>query len=837
MERLLAASGALPVAEVLGELRAALGENRTAILVAPPGAGKTTVVPAALAGEPWTRCERGEQRSIVILEPRRLAARAAARRMADLLGERVGETVGYQTRDERAIGPTTRIEVLTEGILTRRLQRDPALAGTAAVIFDEVHERNLTTDLGLALTMHSRGLLRPDLRIVAMSATPDLAGLARVLPDATVLASDGRLHPVDIVWDPRRGKEPLELAIARVVARALHERSGDVLVFLPGIGEIRRAEAALAGTVGPEIDVLPLAGALSLAEQDAALAAAAPGRRRVVLSTDIAESSLTVPGVRIVVDAGLARTPRLDPSTGMTRLTTVSTSRASADQRAGRAGRTEPGACYRLWSKLEHTSRPAHLPAEITAVDLAGLVLELAAWGAEPGELTFADPPPPRHLRTAGELLGALGALDEQGRITPLGRRMSELPVHPRLARILVGAGRDPHRQACACAIAAVLDERDPVRGGPQGIPADLAIRVELLRGRRRGPEEVDTRAVVRIRDRAVDLARRVGWTIDLSQAESDAVGPLALLGFPDRLAVGRSTPGNFQLRGGTAAQLAPTDSLAGERFIVAVDLDGHRTRARVRLAAAVDADHVADAFADSVEVRVEVLRDPPRGELVERRQRRLNGMLLDETRHAPRAGAPETIEALVEHVRRHGLGALGADRDALRARVGAAARAEPDRWPEWDDRALVATLDEWLAPFLGQVCSLAELAALDPGMILGAQLGWDQHTRLTELAPRTLHTPAGREIPIDYDRGTPRAAVRVQDLFGCVEHPHAAGKPIVLELLSPADRPLQVTTDLPGFWTGSWAEVRREMAGRYPKHSWPEDPRQAPPRRLKRDP
>ncbi len=559
----------LPVAETFHQLRTALAERGRAVLVAPPGAGKTTLVPLELLAEPWL-----EGRRILMLEPRRLATRAAARRMASLLGEQVGDTVGYQTRDERHIGATTRIEVVTEGILTRRLQGDPELPGVGLVVFDEVHERNLPTDLGLAFTLDVAATLRPDLRILAMSATPDTQALVAVLGDAPVIESDGRIHDVEIRWMPRERRSRIEDATVAAVQRALREESGDVLVFLPGIGEIMRTQTALQQVTGAEVDVYPLAGALSLAEQDHALAPSPRGRRRVVLSTDIAETSLTVDGVRVVVDSGLARAPRFDVRTGMTRLTTVTTSRSSAEQRAGRAGRVEPGACDRLWSKIEHGTRATHRSPEIEEVDLAGLLLELAAWGTPADQLAFPTPPPRKAMRAAAELLHDLEALDGEDRLTGVGRRMLGLPVHPRLARMLVA---EP--TSLGCALAVLIDERDMLRGRPDELPSDLSLRLRVLVGRE-GHDQADRRAVARLRDRANDLARRMRIRFDPDLIDADRAGGALLHAFPDRLAA-RRRPGQFQLRTGSGAWLPDTDPLAHESFVVAADLDGKRDRSR----------------------------------------------------------------------------------------------------------------------------------------------------------------------------------------------------------------------------------------------------------------
>ena len=611
----MAALADLPVYDSLPAIRDALATAGRAVLVAPPGAGKTTIVPLELLDEEWLA-----GRTIVMLEPRRLATRAAARRMSHLLGEDVGETVGYQTRDERRIGRGTRLEVVTEGVLTRRLQNDASLPGVGLIVFDEVHERNLPTDLGLALTLDVAANLRPDLRVLAMSATPDTQRLAMVLGGAPVIASTGRQFDVDIRWVPRGRDARLEPAMVSAVQRALVEESGDVLAFLPGVGEINRTLTSLRDVVGPDVDLYPLAGALTLAEQDAALAASPTGRRRVVLTTDIAETSLTVDGVRVVVDSGLARAPRFDVRTGMTRLTTVATSRASADQRAGRAGRTGPGACYRLWSKLEHGTRPPHRPAEITEVDLAGLALELAAWHAEPEQLAFIDRPPPKAFAAARALLAELGALDHRGLLTDLGRQMIGLPVHPRLAR-MIAASPTP----LACVLAAIVDERDVLRGRPDDVPADIAIRVRVIVGSG-SHDQADRWAVERLRDRAADIAKRSGIAFDrgtLGAVDIDASGATLLLAFPDRLA-GRRRAGQFQLRTGSGAWLPDTDPLAAEAFVVAADLDGKRDRARIRLGAAIDADDVVSVFADELDETRTLTWASSRDDLVENVERRL---------------------------------------------------------------------------------------------------------------------------------------------------------------------------------------------------------------------
>jgi ATP-dependent helicase HrpB len=770
---------------------------------------------------------------IVMLEPRRLATRAAAQRMAVLLGSEVGGLVGFQTRDERRIGRDTRIEVVTEGVLTRRLQHDPELPGVGLLIFDEVHERNVPTDLGLAFALDARDAVRPDLRILAMSATPDVAKLTSVLGDAPTIESVGRSFGVDIRWLPMMKGTRVEQATGEAVLRALEEEPGDVLVFLPGIGEIRRVEQFLSDRVASNVDVRLLAGALSLAEQDLALMPSPTGRRRVVLSTDIAESSLTVSGVRIVVDAGLARVPRHDLGNGMTRLTTVSTSRASADQRAGRAGRTEPGVAYRLWSKLEHATRRAHLEAEITQVDLAGVALELAAWGTSISDLRFIDPPPARALQQAHELLRALGALDAGGLPTSTGLGMLALPLHPRLARMVVDAPETD--KGLACVIAAILDERDVLRGRADELPADLALRVRVVCGLDHH-DRADRRDVGRVRDRANDIARRAGVQIDLVGIDADRTGGNLALAFPDRVAVRRRQPGQFQMRTGNSAWVAATDELANDRFVVAADLDGNRSSARIRIGAGIEAGELINSLGDAVERETILTWDKQRDDLVAHMTVRLGSMLLDE-QFRPAVPGDATVEALVDRVRSTRLAALNWSPRAqqLRQRLAFAASHLGDDWPSVDDKSLIAALDQWLAPFLQRATNRADLGNVDLEMVLTTMLSWDQQTQLATLLPPSLTTAAGRTVLIDYGRDNPTVSVRVQDMFGTSVHPTIGnGTPLTIELLSPADRPIQITNDLPGFWSGSWTTVRKELAGRYPKHQWPADPATAAPKRLK---
>jgi ATP-dependent helicase HrpB len=839
------AAASLPIVACLDELRDALGGAGHAVLQAAPGAGKTTAVPLAVVDEAWL-----EGRTIVMLEPRRLATRAAARRMAALLRQPVGETVGYRTRDDRRVGPATRIEVVTEGILTRRLQRDPALEGVGLVIFDEFHERSLQADLGLALALDARRHLRPDLRVLVMSATLDgdrIAGLLTVpgREPAPVISSETRSHAIDIRWAPRRPREHLEPAMVIAIRRVLRETAateadGDVLAFLPGAAEIVRTADQLGAAFGPDaaVDVHQLFGALPAAEQDAALAPGLPGRRKVVLATDIAETSLTVEGVRVVVDAGLARRPVFDAGTGLTRLATVPASRSSADQRAGRAGRLGPGVAVRLWSKVEHAARPRFDEPEIRQGDLAGLALELAVWGTAPGDLPFLDPPPPRALDEARRLLTDLGALDDDGLPTGAGREMVALPLHPRLARMLLAA-RDRGQGWLGCLLAALLEDRDVLRGRPDDIPADVGVRVALLADPSLRHQHTDGRALRTARDRAHDLARRLG--VDAGGEDPADAGPLLGVAYPDRIAQARGGPGRFVLRAGTEGWLSADDALAREPFLAVAEVDGRRRNGRIRIAAPLDAAQLDEIAGDRIDEHARIDWDPGRDDLVARVERRLGRLRLGTIERRPPAGTPTTT-ALIDRVRATNLAALPwTDRArSLQARIGflRAVRGEP--WPDVSDAALRRGLDDWLAPVLtaAGATGRANLERVDligalRGMVPAAVVG-----DLDRLAPAAVTVPSGRRVPLHYGGGAPGdppvLAVRVQDMFGTRETPTVAGGmlPVVLHLLSPAGRPVQVTSDLAGFWSGSWQEVRKEMVGRYPKHDWPDDPAHAVSRR-----
>jgi len=865
----------LPVVACLDDLRAALTERGVAVLQAPPGAGKTTVVPPALLDEPWL----GDQR-IVMLEPRRLATRAAARRMAALRRESVGETIGYRTRDDRQVGPATRIEVVTEGILTRRLQHDPALEGIGLVIFDEFHERSLHADLGLALAVDARRHLRPDLRLLVMSATLDgdriaaLLGDAAAGPDRTaeadppgptpttgpatpargdvaaevekpdapapVITSESRSHPVQVRWAPRRPREHVEPAMVTAIRQVLRSvPDGDVLAFLPGAGEIIRTAEQLATALpaGEPVDVHRLYGALPAGDQDAALVPGLPGRRKVVLATDIAETSLTVEGVAIVVDCGLARRPVFDATTGLTRLETVPASRASADQRAGRAGRQGPGVAVRLWSKVEHAARRRFTEPEIRQADLAGLALELAVWGTDAAELPFLDPPPDRALGEARRLLvdlGALAAFDEvEGGAallpTDAGREMVALPLHPRLARMVLIARRRGQGWL-GCLLAALLEDRDVLRGRPDDLPTDVGLRLALLDDPGRRHPQADGRALHRARDRARDLARRVGITP--GGVDPGAAGLLVAAAYPDRIAQARGGQGRYVLRAGTEGWLATGDPLAHEPLLAVAEVDGRRTNGRIRLAAPLGADELDDIAGDQVVEHARVEWDTARDDLVARVERQLGRLRLGSVERRPAPGLPTTT-ALLDRVRQTNLAVLpwGAAARSLQARVAFLRAVLGEPWPDLSDPALRRTLDEWLAPLLGRATGRADLDRLDLARLLRGMIPYEVAGDLDRLAPPTLTVPSGRAVRLDYGENAPGdppvLAVRVQQMFGATETPTVAGGrvPVTLHLLSPADRPVQVTSDLAGFWAGSWHEVRKEMAGRYPKHDWPEHP------------
>ncbi len=801
----------LPVHHILPALKASLAKHAAVVLVAPPGAGKTTVVPLELLAEPWRAGGR-----IIVLEPRRLAARAAAQRMAVTLGEPVGETVGFRVRMQSMVSARTRIEVVTEGVFSRMILGDPGLAGVACVIFDEFHERSLDADLGLALARDAQGLLREDLRILVMSATLDGAAVSRLLGDAPVVESQGRAFPVETHHLGRDPVQRIEDQTVRAVERALAEEDGSVLVFLPGQGEIMRTAERLAERLRrPDVDIAPLYGALDPAAQDRAIAPAPEGRRKVVLATSIAETSLTIEGVRVVVDSGLARVPRFDPASGLTRLATVRVSRAAADQRRGRAGRTRPGVCFRLWEEAETRALPAFADPEILDADLSGLALDLARWGApDAAGLAFLDPPPAAAFAEARTLLERLEAVSAAGVLTPHGEALSIMPLPPRLAHMVLKAAKIGQAARAAC-IAVLVTERN--LGGRD---TDLRHRLEGLE-RDRSPRARDARALA---DRWARLSGREGEGEPLSD------GLLLAFAYPERIAKARGGQGEFQLVSGRGAFLEPTDALAREPWLAVAELGGGERRDRILLAAPVKEAEIMAAFAAQLAVE-ERLEESSGGRLRAVRLTRLGRLTLRET--IDDNPDPALIAgALVQRIRREGPSSLpwGEGARSLRQR-GAFLRDRDPVWPDLSDAALAAALDDWLAPLLTGVRSLT---ALKPDTLEGALrtlVPWDLQRRLDAEAPSRWTAPTGNSFSIDYAAESgPRVDVRVQEVFGLNQHPIVGGVPLTLSLLSPAHRPIQTTQDLPGFWKGSWKEVRAEMRGRYPKHVWPEDPANAAP-------
>ena len=825
----------LPIDAVLPALREALHNRDEAVLEAPPGAGKTTRVPLALLNEPWLAGQ-----TILMLEPRRLAARAAAERLASELGEKVGETVGYRIRLDSKVGPTTRIEVVTEGILTRRLQSDPALDGVGLLIFDEFHERSLDADLALALSLNGRELLRdePALKILLMSATLEGERLSRLLGDAPVVRSEGRMHPVDIRWGrPFQPGEFIEPRVVDNVLLALAEQPGSVLVFLPGQAEIRRVHQSLQDALGERPDVLlcPLHGELDLSAQRAAIDPPAQGLRKVVLATNIAETSLTIDGVRVVIDAGLARVPRFDPGSGMTRLDTQRISRASATQRAGRAGRLEPGVCYRLWSEAQHDQLAAHGSAEILQADLAGLALQLARWGVTPDQLRWLDQPPAAAFAQAQDLLARLGAFKPGSRdnLSDHGQAMAELPAHPRIAHLLL-RGQDLGLATMACDVAGLLGERDIQRGGG----ADLHSRLALVSG-----ESKASRGGQGGVQRARQLARQYRGLLrgQATAAVADPdhprwLGALLALAYPDRVAQQRREGGaEYRLANGRAALFAEVDALMKCPWLVIADLgsrQGQREE-RIYLAAEFDPALLEDVLAEQVE-RVDVLDWDEREQVLRAERQTKVGELIVGREPLPGLDDQARARALLGLVRRKGLNLLTwtPELRQWQARVALLRQLDLDKdgqseWPDLGDEALLATLEDWLLPYLGKVSRLSHFAALDLSSILRNLLPWPLPQRLDEWAPAHLAVPSGSNIRLDYSEHPPILAVRLQELFGLADTPRIAQgrQQVKLHLLSPARRPVQVTQDLANFWRTTYAEVKKDLKGRYPKHYWPDDP------------
>ncbi|MCV3206032.1 ATP-dependent helicase HrpB [Mesorhizobium sp. YC-39] len=836
----------LPVSAVLPALGEALATHNSAVLVAPPGAGKTTLVPLALLDAPWLGTGK-----IVLLEPRRLAARAAARRMAELIGEEPGGTVGYAMRMENRTSARTKILVVTEGVLSRMILDDPELPGVSAVLFDEFHERSLDGDFGLALALDVQGALRPDLRLLVMSATLDGARVSRLLAKAPVIESEGRAFPVDIRYDERPAGIAVEDATAKAIRAALAEESGSVLAFLPGQREIERTAERLAGRVGVDTDIVPLYGMLDGKTQDAAIRPAPPGRRKVVLATSIAETSITIDGVRVVIDSGLSRLPRYEPASGLTRLETVRVSRASADQRAGRAGRTQAGVAIRLWRAEQTSALPAFTPPEILEADLSGLLLDCAAFGvADPASLSFLDPPPAPALNEARALLRALDAIDGAGRLTDAGAAMRKLALPVRLAHMVAEAAKTGQAYEAAM-LAVLLTER-----GLGGDGADLERRLMRFRSER-SPRATSARQLAeRLARQASPSPLRGGSASELSGAKrgrrggvadgvpeptpprsasridpplkGEGAGALLIHAWPDRVARARGERGRFVLANGSGAMLDAADPLAGEIWLVVADLQGKAQNARITAAAAVDEADIRAALADRIETRRETSFDRDRRAVRVRESVRLGAITLSE-RMLPAPSGADADRAILDALREHGLSLLDWSKEAetLRQRLGWLHRGLGAPWPDMSDAALIDRLDDWLLPFL---TGAASFAAIDPGVLSAGLMALVPHElqrKVEALAPTHFDAPSGSHVPIRYDGQWPVLAIRVQELFGLDRHPTVAGGtvPLTLELLSPAHRPIQTTRDLPGFWRGSWADVRTDMRGRYPRHVWPENP------------
>jgi ATP-dependent helicase HrpB len=811
----------LPIDAALPGLTAALRAHSTAVLVAPPGAGKTTRVPLVLAGEDWAK-----GRHILLLEPRRLAARAAAERMAATLGERVGDTVGLRVRYGTKVSRKTRIEIVTEGIFTRLILDDPMLDGVAAVLFDEFHERSLDADLGLALARDVQQGLREDLKLLVMSATIDAARIAGLLGDAPVIESEGRTFAVETRYVGRDAR-PIEPQMADTIVRAMRSEAGSLLAFLPGAAEIRRTQTQLENRVDAATEVVALYGALGGEEQDRAIAPAPPGRRKIVLATSIAETSITIEGVRMVVDSGLARVPRYEPDVGVTRLETVRVSRAAADQRRGRAGRTEPGICYRLWDEPQTAALDPYARPEILAADLSSFALDLAAWGSAPDALAFLDPPPRPALVEAKTLLAELGAIDGDGRITDEGRQLRRLPLPPRLARMVVDAARDGAALQGA-QIAAIVGER-----GLGGDDVDLRERLAALR-RDRSRRGRDASAMA---ERWAEIASAPSPTPG-PQAESElSVGVLVALAYPERVAKNRGGGGGgFLLANGRGATIDAASALAREPFLAVAELTGSAAAGRILSAAPITLAEIEARFAARIEAREEIAFDAASGSLRGRNSRRLGAISLSDRQM--RVEPNETTAKLfAENIVKIGIERLPwtQTQRQWRDRIMFLRASEGDAWPDLSDATLAGTVNEWLAPILLFKIGIDQITVDEFDTALRALLPWPLPRRLDAEAPTYFEAPTGSRVPIDYAaEGGPKIAIRLQELFGLDRHPSIAGGtiPLVIELLSPAHRPVQTTRDLPGFWRGSYAAVRADMRGRYPRHPWPDDPVAAAPTR-----
>lgn len=829
----------LPIEDVLPALLASLEARPNALLTAPPGAGKTTRVPLALLDAPWL-----SDKKVLVLEPRRLAARAATHRMASTLSEPVGATVGYRMKLDTKVCPATRIEVITEGVLSRLLQDDPSLAPYGIVLFDEFHERSLQADVGLALCLEAQRLFRPDLRLLVMSATLDVKLVAALLGEAPVLSSEGRLFPVETRYLDHSWSGHLDVLVVQTIRRSLAKDSGSLLVFLPGMAEIRRIERKLLEeSLGTDVIVAPLHGELPQSEQDRAIAPAETGTRKVVLATSIAETSLTIDGISVVIDAGLLRLPRFDARTGLARLETIRVTQDAADQRRGRAGRLGPGICYRLWTEQEQASLGVRRPPEIVDADLAPLLLDLAAWGTtNPSELSWLTPPPIGALAQARELLTQLGALDSAGIITDHGRQMSSLPMHPRLAHMILRAG-PMNLISLACEIGALLEERDMMKGQPSQRNADLRLRLDILHGERgeAARATVDRGILQRVIRTAEQWQKRARQSIgpreSMPRPQSDRAGVLLALAYPDRIAQRQGETGaRYLLASGRGALFVSPDPLGSESYLVIADLDGGQQSARIDLAAPITLKEIETLYENQVVVDENVTWDE-RAKCIRATRRRCLGALTLSEESLSHPDPAHVTRVLLYGVRQAGLAGLAwtPELRQWRARVAFLRRTEGSAagWPDLSDEALLRTLELWLGGFLEGITTLNRVQQLDLAAPLHAMLTWEQQRSLDRLAPSHFTVPSGSKIRLDYETADqPILAVRLQEMFGCKDTPRVVdGRiPVMIHLLSPAKRPVQVTMDLASFWAKTYQDVRKGLRGRYPKHSWPEDPLTAPP-------
>ncbi len=829
----------LPIEDVLDPLRDALTTGRNALLMAPPGAGKTTKVPLALLDESWL-----QEKKLLVLEPRRLAARAAANYMASILGEQIGETVGYRMRLDTRVGPRTKIEVVTEGILSRLCQGDPSLEAYAVVLFDEFHERSLQADMGLALCLETQRLFRPDLRLLVMSATLDCGPVSELLGKAPTIICEGRVFPVETHYLDQPMTSPLDVGVTQTIRRALAQDCGSVLVFLPGMAEIRRVERKLLeANLSPNVRITPLHGDLPQEEQEKAIAPAEAGTRKVVLATSIAETSLTIDGIRIVIDSGLLRVPRFDPRSGLTRLETIRVTQDSAEQRRGRAGRLEPGICHRLWTEKQQVSLAQSRPPEILDADLVPLVLDLGLWGAtDPSDLSWLTPPPPGALAQARELLIRIEALDNTGRITPHGTQMADYPLHPRLSHMLLKS-IPLDCVDLACDLAALLGERDLLRNATGIKETDLRLRLDVLHGDRdhAAGATIDRVTLRRVKQMAALWRGQIGCALDeregVPRRDVHHAGSLLALAYPDRIAKRQpDVQARYLLANGRGALFPHPDPLASEQYLVIPELDAGTQWARIDLAVPIALADIESLYADQIATVETVVWDERTASVRASRQRRLGALVLsDQSLSKP---CPELIAgALLDGVRRAGLHSLAWTLEVAqwRARVQFLRRVEgPDSaWPDLSDEVLQQTLEMWLGPYVNGITTLERVQRFDLTQPLHGLLSWGQQRDLDRLAPTHLTVPSGSKIRLDYDaRDLPVLSVRLQEMFGCKETPRVVeGKiPVILHLLSPARRPVQVTQDLAGFWARSYQNVRKDLRGRYPKHPWPEHPLSAPP-------